>query len=269
MSESRIILEEVQRLIDALESHPDRAVGARLTALLQGIDAVHRTALTHLVSAIQAMAGEAFLNRLAGRSRDSPAPDVVRSHRRGSPPTHGGGPRHGARPPPRPWHRRRARRKSWAVPSTSSFTGSREAVSHSRPSAMICGRGPEGRPGWLPGAGCRRPRDRTARGAACRSAVSDAPSAPSIGGFLDGSTSRATAEGRGCRGAAVLIANVGGDFYAVANRCGDTPLPLHFSTLEGAELRCCWHGCRYDVRTGQRLAGPGAAHRLSRRRRER
>ena len=27
-------------------------------------------------------------------------------------------------------------------------------------------------------------------------------------------------------------------------------------TLEGAELRCSWHGCRYDVRTGQRLDGP-------------
>ena len=38
------ILEEVQRLIDALESHPDPAVRADVTALLQGIDAVHRSA---------------------------------------------------------------------------------------------------------------------------------------------------------------------------------------------------------------------------------
>jgi nitrite reductase/ring-hydroxylating ferredoxin subunit len=57
-------------------------------------------------------------------------------------------------------------------------------------------------------------------------------------------------------GLALLVANVDGDFYAVANQCGDSPLPLQFSTLEGAELRCSWHGCRYDVRTGQRLDGP-------------
>src|SRR5258705_104852 len=60
------ILEEVQRLIDALESHSDPAVRADVTALLQGIDAVHRTALTHLVDAIRGMAGDAFVNRLAG-----------------------------------------------------------------------------------------------------------------------------------------------------------------------------------------------------------
>src|SRR4030095_12327823 len=60
------ILEEVQRLIDALESHPDPAVRADVTALLRGIDAVHRTALTHLVDGIRGMAGDAFVNRLAG-----------------------------------------------------------------------------------------------------------------------------------------------------------------------------------------------------------
>jgi nitrite reductase/ring-hydroxylating ferredoxin subunit len=33
---------------------------------------------------------------------------------------------------------------------------------------------------------------------------------------------------------------------------------LRFGTLQGAELRCSWHGCRYDVRTGHRLdGGPG------------
>ena len=64
MSDGRDVLDEVQRLIAELHSHPDADVGERVTALLQGIDAVHRTALTHLVAAIQAMAGEAFINRL-------------------------------------------------------------------------------------------------------------------------------------------------------------------------------------------------------------
>jgi len=60
-------------------------------------------------------------------------------------------------------------------------------------------------------------------------------------------------------GQPILIANVGGQFHAVTNRCGDTPLPLQFGMLEGAELRCSWHGCRYDIRTGKRSDG-GAEH---------
>ena len=64
MSEDGDILDEVQRLIAELESHADPAVRTSVMALLQGIDAVHRTALTHLVGAIQSMAGEAFMNRL-------------------------------------------------------------------------------------------------------------------------------------------------------------------------------------------------------------
>src|SRR4029434_7343222 len=64
MSEHGDILEDVQRVIAELEAHPDPAVRTAISTLLQGIDAVHRTALMHLVGAIHAMAGEAFLNRL-------------------------------------------------------------------------------------------------------------------------------------------------------------------------------------------------------------
>jgi 3-phenylpropionate/trans-cinnamate dioxygenase ferredoxin subunit len=59
----------------------------------------------------------------------------------------------------------------------------------------------------------------------------------------------------------ILILNVEGRVHAVADRCGDGPLPLRFGTLQGAELRCSWHGCRYDVRTGHRL--DGGAERLA------
>src|SRR4029434_3851221 len=51
-------------LAGALDTHPDPAIRPAISTLLQGIDAVHRSALTHLVGAIHAMAGEAFLNRL-------------------------------------------------------------------------------------------------------------------------------------------------------------------------------------------------------------
>ena len=49
-------VEDVQRLMAELESHPDPAVRTAVASLLQGIDAVHRTALTHLVGAIQGLA---------------------------------------------------------------------------------------------------------------------------------------------------------------------------------------------------------------------
>jgi len=58
-------------------------------------------------------------------------------------------------------------------------------------------------------------------------------------------------------GLPLLLVNLGGDLLAVRNRCGESPLPLEFGTLEGAEIRCSWHGCRYDVRTGRRLDAEG------------
>ena len=58
------VLAEVERLIDALTAHADAAVGEATTRLLNRIDVVHRAALTHLMGAIQSMAGDAFVNRL-------------------------------------------------------------------------------------------------------------------------------------------------------------------------------------------------------------
>jgi nitrite reductase/ring-hydroxylating ferredoxin subunit len=46
----------------------------------------------------------------------------------------------------------------------------------------------------------------------------------------------------------------------VCNACGESPLPLDYSTLVGTELTCSWHGCRYDIRTGHRLDRPDAGH---------
>src|SRR5215472_14831197 len=174
------ILAEVQRLIDALELHPDPAVRADVTALLQGIDAVHRTALTHLVDAIRGMAGDAFVNRLAGD------------------------------------------------PAIRLLLMSYELVAGDRPSG--------GSP--LLQVGVRRAQ-RPAYRRVCDTAD-----------IVLGQIKAVDIEGQ-----PILIANVDGEFHAVTNRCGDTPLPLQFGTLEGAELRCSWHGCRYDVRTGKRCDG--------------
>jgi 3-phenylpropionate/trans-cinnamate dioxygenase ferredoxin subunit len=255
MNESRDILEEVQRLIAELESHPDAAVGARLTELLQGIDAIHRSALTHLVSAIQAMAGEAFINRLTAdpairlllmsydliavdrRLHTEEALDTVRGHLH----DHGidvelsevvGGAvyvkLHGLE------------RSGVAL----------DAVRHDLEEALkvglvgfqelIVGNRATARPVELLQVGGLRRAQRPVYRRVCT--TSDVP--------------RGTLKAVDLDGLAVLIVNDGDDFYAVANQCGDSPLPLQFSTLEGAELRCSWHGCRYNVRTGQRLDGP-------------
>jgi len=255
MSESRDILEEVQRLIAELESHPDATVGPRLTDLLQGIDAIHRTALTHLVTAIQAMAGEAFINRLTAdpairlllmsydliavdrRLHTEEALDTVRGHLH----DHGidvelsevvGGAvyvkLHGFE------------RSGVAL----------EAVRHDLEEALkvglvgfqelVVGNRATARPVELLQVGGLRRAQRPVYRQVCK--ASD--------------VARGTVKAVDLEGVAVLVVNVDGDFYAVANQCGDSPLPLQFSTLEGAELRCSWHGCRYDVRTGQRLDGP-------------
>ena len=60
------LLAEAEALITQLSAHADPQVGAATTALLERIDAVHRTALAHLMGAIQSMAGDAFVNRLTG-----------------------------------------------------------------------------------------------------------------------------------------------------------------------------------------------------------
>jgi 3-phenylpropionate/trans-cinnamate dioxygenase ferredoxin component len=246
------LLEEVQRLIGTLESHPDPAVREAVTALLQGVDAVHRTALTHLVNAIRGMAGDAFVNRLAGdpairlllmsyellavdrRVLAEEALDAVRGHLH----DHGidvelvdvvGGAvyvrLHGLRD---------------SGPDL-------EAVRHDVEEALRTGLlgfqelvlGDRATPGpALLQVGLRRAQQPVYR-RAC--------------GMADVAPGRMTAVE--VEGLPILIANVEGEIHAVTNRCGDTPLPLQFGTLEGAELRCSWHGCRYDVRTGKRLDG--------------
>jgi 3-phenylpropionate/trans-cinnamate dioxygenase ferredoxin subunit len=252
MSQRDDVLEEVQRLIAELEAHPDPGVGTRVTALLRGVDAIHRTALTHLVQAIHGMAGEAFVNRLAAdpairlllmsyellavdrRLLAEEALDTVRGHLHG----HGidveladvvggavyvrlhglanGGVDAGAV------------RRDLEAALTAGLLGFQELVIGDRPSASPL----------IQVMGLRSPRRPVYR-RAC--AVADVP---------DGALRAAQIDGVG-----VLVANVDGQLHAVGDACGDSPLPLRFGALSGAELRCSWHGCRYDVRTGHRLDG--------------
>ncbi len=57
----------------------------------------------------------------------------------------------------------------------------------------------------------------------------------------------------------VLIANVGGVFYALQDACGHRRAPLSKGTLEGHVIECPLHFSQFDVRTGKLLSGPAAA----------
>ena len=64
---------------------------------------------------------------------------------------------------------------------------------------------------------------------------------------------------RGLRvaGVAVLLCNAGGDLFAYRDACPDSPLALSLGGLDGDAIVCPWHGCRFDVRTGQRVVHRG------------
>ena len=57
----------------------------------------------------------------------------------------------------------------------------------------------------------------------------------------------------------VLLANVGGTFYALRDACGHRQMPLSKGTLEGHVVECPLHFATFDVRTGKPLGGPVAA----------
>jgi nitrite reductase/ring-hydroxylating ferredoxin subunit len=56
----------------------------------------------------------------------------------------------------------------------------------------------------------------------------------------------------------VLVANVGGKFYAINNYCSHEAASLSQGTLKGATVTCPLHGAKFDVTTGKCLAGPKA-----------
>ena len=256
------LLSEAEELIGILTTHADPAVGAATTALLQRIDAVHRTALQHLMGAIQSMAGDAFINRLTGdaairlllmsydllavdrRTLAEEALDAVRGHLH----AHGvnvelvdvlGGVVavrvHGIAPDVAAWggvvadieQALRAGLLGFQELDVRNDLAERPAVVDST---------------FLPVAALQRAFRPVYRDAC---ATGDVAAGGVHGVLVDG--------------VPVLLARVQDEFFAVRNTCGSSPLPLDYSLLDGTELRCSWHGCRYDIRTGHRLDRPDAS----------
>lgn len=57
-------------------------------------------------------------------------------------------------------------------------------------------------------------------------------------------------------GKKILIANVGGNFYAVDNTCTHAGGDLSKGKLEGTTVTCPRHGSKFDVTSGRNLSGP-------------
>ena len=55
---------------------------------------------------------------------------------------------------------------------------------------------------------------------------------------------------------AVLLCNVEGVYYAVANRCSHAGEPLGGGRLRDCLLQCPVHGAKFDVRDGSVALGP-------------
>src|SRR5262249_27613540 len=232
VSEHGDVLEEVQRLITELEAHPDGAVRTAVANLLQGIDAVHRVALTHMVGAIQAMAGEAFVNRLTAdpairlllmsydliavdrRLHAEEALDSVRGHLH----DHGidveltevvGGAvylkLHGVQPGSAAME---GVRRDLEEALRAGLLGFQELVIGERSTVSMSP--------LLQVGGLRR-----AQRPVYRRLCGIADVAPGMVKAVD-------VDGHG-----ILLANVDGEFLAVSNQCGESPLPLQFSTLQG------------------------------------
>jgi nitrite reductase/ring-hydroxylating ferredoxin subunit len=259
-SAERDVLADVEAAIGTLQAHPDAVVRDATAKLLEGIDAVHRTGLTHMVHAIHGLTGDTLINRLIAdpairmllmsydliavdrRLQAEEALDTVRGHLH----EHGvdveiqevvGGVvyvrLHVTALDGSPGVPIEDVRRDLEVALREFLIGFqelefRDRELHQPPSAI------------LPLAALRR---------ANRPVYHDALGADEV---VEGTLNVAMVNG-----VSVLFARVAGEVYALRNQCGDSPLPLDLGTLDGAEVTCPWHGCHYDVRTGRQRDGDG------------
>ena len=54
----------------------------------------------------------------------------------------------------------------------------------------------------------------------------------------------------------ILILNVDGQFYAIADLCSHDDGPLSDGELIGCEIECPRHGARFDIRNGKVMSPP-------------
>ena len=197
-------------LIQELAAHPDPAVGERVAALLDGVDALHRVALGRLVALPATPGGVAVWSQ----ARRDP---VIR-----------------------------AVLLLYDLAQEGSDESESEALSEAPPPRPIVAIPVRHEPAPVPG---KRALPLLPPGAAAAPQWRDVAS-------LDDLPPGAL---RGLRvdGVAVLLGNVDGDIVAYEDACPDTPLALSVGQLDGGEIVCPWHGCRFEARSGRRTGHRG------------
>jgi 3-phenylpropionate/trans-cinnamate dioxygenase ferredoxin component len=70
--------------------------------------------------------------------------------------------------------------------------------------------------------------------------------AGAVNDLKDGEKRMVTLEGH-----EIMLARVGGNYYAIANRCAHLGGNLSKGTLEGKVITCPLHGSQYDVTNGK------------------
>lgn len=58
----------------------------------------------------------------------------------------------------------------------------------------------------------------------------------------------------------ILLANIGGRFYAVDDTCSHEDASLSRGALRGEWVKCPLHGSRFDVRTGEVMEEPATVN---------
>ena len=57
-------------------------------------------------------------------------------------------------------------------------------------------------------------------------------------------------------GKSLALIRCEGSYYAIDNDCTHVGGPLCEGEISGAEVTCPWHGARFNVKTGEAVAGP-------------
>jgi len=56
----------------------------------------------------------------------------------------------------------------------------------------------------------------------------------------------------------IALFNVGGAYYAIANKCTHMGGPLCQGMLSGEVIECPWHGSKFNIETGKVVGGPAS-----------
>lgn len=213
--------------LDLLDQLPDDAVRQAMFGLLEAIDTLHRDALGRMLAVVQGLAGPSALDGLA---RDPVVRSLLELYDLLPPEAESQG----------------------VAAQVDAQVDSAPPVAD--PALVVVDHVPE------PELAAPARPERTERAASVAAAGDRRPlrgprwvTVAQVGELREGQLRSVRPEGT-----ALLLMRLSGEFYAYADGCPpESMLTLQLSVVDGVEIVCPWHGCRYDGRTGRRTDGEG------------